>query len=216
MRHQSPSTQTGPLLLKYLSPERVRAVLAADPRLIVPVGKIEERGPHLPVGCDTIIVERLADDLSAAFGVLRAPTIEYGVNATSGTICPGSAGVRRKTLHRFLNDLVGQWEGGGVSQFIVLMARAYDPHQEALSTLHTRRSTVRAVDVLAVPQLTEGPESTAIPDDQIDAALLSYIDERLVAQPGLVSRERSERLYRLIHDRIAERVFRSDRVAAPL
>ena len=55
--------------------------LRERPTLIVPVGTTEQHGPHLPLGCDTIIVEHLADDLSAEFGILRAPTVEYGVHA---------------------------------------------------------------------------------------------------------------------------------------
>ena len=57
-----------------------RALIERDPRLIIPVGTCEQHGPHLPLGCDTIIVERLSRDLSAEFGVLLAPTVEYGVN----------------------------------------------------------------------------------------------------------------------------------------
>ena len=94
MRDQPPSSHGTPLSLKYLSPDRVREVLAGDPRLIIPVGTTEQHGPHLPLGCDTIIVEHLADDLSAEFGVLRAPTIEYGVNSTTETNYPGNAAVR--------------------------------------------------------------------------------------------------------------------------
>ena len=203
----SPTGQTHPLLLKYLSPERVRGILQADPRLIVPVGKTEEHGPHLPLGSDTIIVERLADDLSAEFQILRAPTIEYGVNASGTSDCPGSATVRRKTLHRYLNDLVGHWEIGGVKQFIILTAHGFEPHQEALSTLHTRHATVRTVDIFAVPQPANQEDWKQIPAELLDAALLLHIDRRLVTDPTIASLENSERLYRLIYDRIVERVF---------
>src|SRR5258707_1340528 len=95
-----PSPPLQPLHLKVLTPEAVRAALARDSRLLVPVGTCEQHGPHLPLGCDTIIVERLADDLSAGFGILRAPTISYGVNTATKRPYPGNATVRRKTLHR--------------------------------------------------------------------------------------------------------------------
>jgi creatinine amidohydrolase len=195
------------LYLKHLSPDQVRDILARDSRLIVPVGKTEEHGPFLPLGCDTIILERLADDLSAEFGVVRAPTVEYGVNAGGTTVSPGSATVRRKTLHRFLNDLVGHWELGGVTQFIILTAHAFDPHQEALSTLHTRKAAIRTVDIFAVPQPENAPDWTAIPPDELDAALLRYINPSLASDPTTVPIERGERLYRLIYDRIADRIF---------
>ena len=67
--------------MKEMTPGAVRERLLERPTLIVPVGTTEQHGPHLPLGCDTIIVERLADDLSAEFGILRAPTVEYGVHA---------------------------------------------------------------------------------------------------------------------------------------
>jgi creatinine amidohydrolase/Fe(II)-dependent formamide hydrolase-like protein len=195
------------LYLKHLSPDQVRAILERDSRLIVPVGKTEEHGSFLPLGCDTIILERLADDLSTEFGVLRAPTVEYGVNASGTTDCPGSATVRRKTLHRFLNDLVGHWELGGVTQFIILTGHAFDPHQEALSTLHTRNATVRTVDVFAVPQPEPGADWTLIPPDDLDAALLRYIKPELATDPAAVPIETGERLYRVIYERIAARIF---------
>ena len=73
----------GPCRLKEMRPDQVAAVLSRDQRLIVPVGTCEQHGPHMPLGADTIIVERLADDLSADFQVLRAPTLEYGVNVVT-------------------------------------------------------------------------------------------------------------------------------------
>jgi creatinine amidohydrolase len=171
-----------PLLIKYLRPDEVRLHLARDPRLIVPVGTTEHHGPHLPLGCDTIIVERLADDLSAEFQVLRAPTIEYGVNAATPEHHPGSAGIRRKTLHRLLNDLVGAWEASGVQEFIILTAHGQDPHQEALSTLRTRSARVRTVDIFAI-SYPEAEEPTELPvhGGAFDTSLLLYLQGDLVA-----------------------------------
>lgn len=170
-------------MLKYLTPDDVRAHLERDPRLIVPVGTTEQHGPHLPLGCDTIIVERLANDLSAEFQILRAPTIEYGVNAATRHPYPGSAGLRRKTLHRVLNDLVGAWEAGGVRHVIILTAHGQDPHQEALSTLRTRRATVRTVDIFAVPYpRPDGSRDLPVHGGELDTSLLLFLDGELVVQ----------------------------------
>src|SRR5881296_3394602 len=139
-----------PWRIKEMTPGAVRERLQERPGLVVPVGTTEQHGPHLPLGCDTIIVERLADDLSAEFGILRAPTVEYGVNTATKVAYPGNAAVRRKTLHRWLNDLVGAWEQSGVETFVILTAHGHDPHQEALSTLRTRRARVFTVDVFAL------------------------------------------------------------------
>jgi len=93
-----------PWRLKEMTPVAVGERLRVRPTLIVPVGTTELHGPHLPLGCDTIIVERLADDLSAAHGVTRAPTVEYGVHAAVRPF-PGGATLRRRTLHRVMNEL---------------------------------------------------------------------------------------------------------------
>jgi creatinine amidohydrolase len=157
----------------------VHDVLSRDPRLIVPVGTTEQHGPHLPIGTDTILVERLADDLSAEFGVLRAPTVEYGVNAATRAPYPGNASVRRKTLHRFMNDLVGSWEEGGVGEFIILTAHGHDPHQEALSTLRTQRAIIRTVDIFTVQVQGEDAE-LPIHGGAFDTSLLLHVDGSLV------------------------------------
>lgn len=172
---------SAPLLLKTLVPDEVRFILERDARLLVPVGTCEQHGPHLPLGCDTIIVERLADDLSAELEILRAPTIEYGVNSVTSRPFPGNASVRRKTLHRWMNDLLGSWEQSGVDTFIILTAHGHDPHQEALSTLRTRRARIFTVDVFDLDfsghvEDSDGP----IHGSELDTSLLLFLAPELV------------------------------------
>lgn len=177
----------------------VREHLRGDPRLIVPVGTLEQHGPHLPLGCDTIIVERLADELSAAFGVLRAPTVEYGVNTVVPRPFPGNATVRRKTLHRWMSDLLGAWEQSGVDHFIIITAHGYDPHQEALSTVFTERARIQVVDVFAMdfPDLFAAPVGP-VHGGELDTSLLLHLAPELVAMSRatdytLPTRRRSRR-----------------------
>lgn len=170
-----------PLRLKEMPPEAVRLAIAADPRLIVPVGTCELHGPHLPVGADTFVVERLADDLSAEFGVLRGPTIEFGVNDRTEVQGAGAASVRRKTLRRWINDLLPDWERTGITEFLVLTMNGYAPHQEALGTVATDRARVRVVDILALDfdSLVEHPDDP-IHGGEVDTSLLLYVRPDLV------------------------------------
>lgn len=172
---------SAPLHLKALVPDEVRFILERDARLLVPVGTCEQHGPHLPLGCDTVIVERLADDLSAEFEILRAPTIEYGVNTATPRPLPGNASVRRKTLHRWMNDLLGSWELAGVDAFVILTAHGHDPHQEALSTLRTRGARISMVDAFDLDFAglltdTDGP----MHGSELDTSLLLYLAPELV------------------------------------
>lgn len=197
----NPLSAVKPRRLKEIVPAEAAAAIATDPRLIVPVGTCEQHGPHLPLGCDTMIVERLADDLSAEFGVLRAPAVEYGVNVDTERDFVGNASVRKKTLHRMLNDLLASWEATGVREFILLTAHGHDPHQEALTTVMTTEARVRVVDIFAVHlgDLLEG-QTEAMHGDEVDTSIMLYLAPDLVrmdlAQDYMMSRDALRRYRR--------------------
>lgn len=188
-------------LLKYTAPGAVAEIIASDPRLIIPVGTCEQHGPHLPLGCATIIAEKLSDDLSGTYGVLRAPTVEYGVNVESLRQALGNASMRRKTLHRLLNDLLASWEGCGFREFILITAHDHDPHQDALSTVVTREARVRVVDLYAIrlDDLLEG-QAEHMHGDEADTSMMLYLAPELVrmewAQDFALTREQLRRYRR--------------------
>lgn len=140
----------------------VAAHLARDPRLIIPVGALEQHGPHLPLGTNLLIAERIATDLSNTFGVLRAPAMHYGVNVNADTAFAGTATLLQKTLHRALNELLASWESHGIGEFIIITAHRYEPHLDALATLITDHARVRVisiwdVDIADLLQVQSGP-----------------------------------------------------------
>jgi creatinine amidohydrolase len=196
-----PLSAPRPRRIKEMRPDEIAQIIETDARLIVPVGTCEQHGPHLPLGCDTIIVERLADDLSAEFGVLRAPTLEYGVNVSTELKYVGNASLRRKTLHRALNDLVDTWEATGINEFILLTAHEHDPHLEALATVITSGARVRAVDIFGM-NLSDLLESQSEPmhGDEVDTSLILYLAPELVrmdlAQDYMMSRDELRRYRR--------------------
>lgn len=194
-----------------MTPGEVATTLARDPRLIIPIGTVERTDPVLPMGASTLIVERLADDLSAEFGVLRAPTVEYGVNRTPDPGYPGAVTLRKKTLHRLLNDLLTTWECNGVNEFVLLTAHGYDPHQEALATVGTVRARVRVVDPFAV-NLSDLVGVRRSEDDRASVylSLLLYltpsvVEAGAVVDPAMASQ--GQALYERIRARVSERIF---------
>lgn len=192
---------SGPLRVKELNPSQIATILGHDPRLIIPIGTCEQHGPHLPLGCDTIIVEHMADDLSAEYGVLRAPTVEYGVNVDTEKGFTGNASLRKKTLHRLLNDLIDSWEATGIREFILLTAHGHDPHQEALATVITAGARVRVVDIFGVnlSDLLEG-QKEAMHGDEVDTSIMLHLAPQMVkpdiAQDYMMSREQLRRYRR--------------------
>lgn len=170
-----------PLALDELSWIDVAAHLARDPRLLIPVGALEQHGAHLPLGSNVLIGRRFAVDLSGEFGVLRAPTFHFGVNVRTERAYAGTASLGRKTLHRALNELLDAWEGHGVTEFILLTAHRHDPHLEALASLITTGARVRVVNVWDVPihDLLEGQE-TAEHAGEAETSLMLHLYPDLV------------------------------------
>ena len=194
-----------PLRLKEMTPAQAAAALKSTSRLLVPAGTVEARGPHLPLGCDTVILERLADDLSASTGIPRAPALEYGVHATKDDPAPGTAALSRKTLHRAMNELIALWEEvGGVRDTLILTAHAADQHLEALSTIRTC-GRVRVADILALDSLPPLLESRFGPwhGGEVDTSLMLYlapelVDLTLTPPTLLASAEKGARFYNAI------------------
>jgi creatinine amidohydrolase len=169
-----------PWRLKEMTPGSVGERLGKRPALIVPVGTTEQHGPHLPLGCDTIIVERLADDLAEAFGIPRAPTVEYGVHAATRPF-PGGVTLRRRTLHRVMNELIESWEeGAGVREFFIITAQSSEAHLEALSAIRTDEASVQVIDIFSIDfgNLLDRP--APIHGGELDTSLLLYLAPDLV------------------------------------
>ncbi len=174
-------------LLSDLTWTEVAAHLEQDRRLIVPVGACDQYGRHLPIGTSTFIAEAMATDLSQEFGVLRAPTFAYGVNIETKSVYPGAAGMREKTLHRALNDLLASWEDQGFSEFLLITVHGYDPHVEgiaAVSVLHARVRVIEAlcIDFSGLLDGSGGPQHGG----EVETSLLLYL------RPEAVNMEAAE------------------------
>ena len=127
----------------------VERALARDPRLIFPVGALEQHGPHLPLGANIVIAQRVAREVSRALQILRAPTFSYGVTIGGGPFA-GRAGLRRKTLHRAVNELLAAWEDHGVKEFVIITAHRFEPHLEALLMALTGESMKSVYDLYEI------------------------------------------------------------------
>jgi len=180
--------QGRPWRLKDLTPEKARAVLREQPTIIIPVGGIAATASHLPLGSDSLIVERLADDLSAARRLACAPVVEYSVYPVQCSR-DGGVGLRRKTLHRVMNELIDSWEdGAGMRRFIVLTAVGNDAQLEALSTVRTEISQLTTIDVLGFDLGTLlTTASTAEQTGELATSLLLHIAPDLVSGEPLSS-----------------------------
>src|SRR5699024_2430992 len=71
---------------------------------ILPVGAVEAHGPHLPLGTDNLLAERLSEKLAERVNGIVLPTLPYG-QVWGLRNFPGSINVTNDSMIRFLTDI---------------------------------------------------------------------------------------------------------------
>lgn len=91
---------------------------------ILPVGALEQHGPHLPMGTDAIFATKMAEAIADAIDGLVLPTINYGYKSQSrsggGQTFPGTTSLDGTTLIRTMQDIVRELARHGVQRLLVL------------------------------------------------------------------------------------------------
>ena len=64
--------------LKHMLPSQIGEAVERGLPVLVPIGCVECHGHHLPVGCDTVIVEEVVRRLDERVDCVVAPTVDYG------------------------------------------------------------------------------------------------------------------------------------------
>ena len=88
-------TQFDPVLRKLIKNKKQVA--------IIPIGSIEQHGPHLPISTDSDIVSEVAKKLADKKGYLLLPTITYGISFEHAPFF--NLSIRESTLRTVLIDL---------------------------------------------------------------------------------------------------------------
>jgi creatinine amidohydrolase len=111
---------------------------------ILPVGTVEEHGPHLPVGMDSFSVQFRVDRVSERVGralpdwnVVLMPPVAYGeggANEIGGIhVHPGTYGIRQVTLRAIVADVGGQIAQNGFKWVFVIHGHGGRNHNVAIS-----------------------------------------------------------------------------------
>ena len=86
-----------------LEPNLRKIIKKKNQIAVIPIGSIEQHGPHLPISTDSDIVTEVARKLSEKKNFLLLPTITYGVSFEHAPFF--NLSIKESTLHSILADL---------------------------------------------------------------------------------------------------------------
>ncbi len=99
--------------------------------VIVPVGSLEEHGPHLPLGTDTFHALELARRAAEARPAVVAPPLFYGI-CRSTREHPGTVSISGDTLRALIRDLGREFHRQGLRRLVFISGHAGGTHMCAL------------------------------------------------------------------------------------
>jgi creatinine amidohydrolase len=92
--------------------------------VILPVGSLEQHGPHLPLGTDTLTVRALAQRVATKTRGIVAPEISYGFKpqpgSSAGNNFPGTCSLDGTTLTALVRNVVRELIRFKVHQIMIL------------------------------------------------------------------------------------------------
>jgi creatinine amidohydrolase len=103
------------------SPQLDAAFKSGQVTVILPVGSIEQHGPHLPVGMDALMAEQLAAAAAARLGdaVLVLATLWYGYSPHHMSF-PGTITLSAKTYLAVIAEIAGSLYEHGLKDLVIL------------------------------------------------------------------------------------------------
>lgn len=159
------------------------AALARDPRSVVllPLGAVEQHGPHLPLSVDWLgaeeIARRIAPHLSrGGYRPVLAPSIPYGVS-TLAVGWGGTVSLSASTLRRLVGEIVGALADQGFRRFVLTNYQADPDHLRAMGRLVGDLGRRRRVQVLVAGFTPGAPADNAMSNPRVRALMRSPAPE---------------------------------------
>lgn len=119
------------MMLDELTMPEIKDAVDKNSIIIIPIGSIEEHGPHLPLCTDSIQAEEVAENLAARLDILVAPPIRYGVCTTTRNF-PGTISIKFETLRNLISEILSELVRHGFKRIILFSGHAGRSHMAAL------------------------------------------------------------------------------------
>ena len=112
--------ECAPVRLAELAWPEIQALPPADQVALLPVGAIEQHGPHLPIDTDLRIAENVCLLASALTGAPVLPPLAYGVSVGHTEKWPGTFSLRHQTFIDSVCDLAAWLSATGWRRVILV------------------------------------------------------------------------------------------------
>jgi creatinine amidohydrolase len=173
-------------------------------RLVIPVGSVEQHGPHLPLTVDIDIAAAIARELARRLDAYLAESISYGARSLpqsgGGPSFAGTIPVRGATLINYLADIITAYCRAGAKSIVVV-----NGHYENEPFLFEAMEVCRESGVLDRTQIVALSWWSVVSDDTLrrvfgtrfpgwhaEHAGLSETSLMLYLRPDVVRSERPE------------------------
>ena len=154
---------------------------------IFPVGMIEQHGPHLPVGADTIAVMHEATEASMRvsralpdWNIVMMPAVNYGQSGANRLgdmpVHPGTYAIRQSTLRSLMAELGAQIAQNGFKWIFVMNGHGAPTHNIAINEACDFVSESYRVTMLHLTGLFRADAAIQSAGEKINAQYFSAAD----------------------------------------
>ena len=112
---------------------------------IIPVGSIEQHGPHLPISTDSDIVTEISLRFSEKINGILLPTINYGISDEHFPFF--NLSVKKSTLSKMLDDICESLIKNGISRILII--NGHYGNLESLKGFERKKKKNRKIKVLS-------------------------------------------------------------------
>ena len=112
---------------------------------IIPVGSIEQHGPHLPISTDSDIVTEISLQLSDKINGVLLPTINYGISDEHFPFF--NLSIKKSTLSRILEDICESLIKNGISRIVII--NGHYGNLDSLKSFERKQKNNRKIKVFS-------------------------------------------------------------------
>jgi len=121
-----------------LDPNLRKLIKKSNTTAIIPVGSIEQHGPHLPVSTDTDIVSEIAKLVSEKCNFFLLPAISYGISFEHAPLF--NLSLKAKTLQQILIDICISLSSNNINTIFII--NGHHGNQKSLENLDKKIKSI--------------------------------------------------------------------------